>query len=219
MTETRERILSCACELYLEDGFDGFSMRKLARQVGVTAPALYRHFEGKEDLLLEIVMEGYRTQVQYLYEALGGETPAERFRRAGKAYVRFALEHPRYYEILYAWGQILGLDDPPEEIAGLLRAIQQFWMDRVRECMDAGVLRPGDPEIVARTFWALTHGMISIHQKGMLCVTDEDFPGTYLASIRHLMEGVGGGAWEAEGATGRDDAEPRMERPGSGGSR
>src|SRR5690606_6240441 len=47
MSEQRERILACACELYLTDGLDGFSMRKLARSLGVTAPALYRHYESK----------------------------------------------------------------------------------------------------------------------------------------------------------------------------
>ena len=44
MSEQREHILTCACELYLEDGLEGFSMRKLARDVGVTAPALYRYY-------------------------------------------------------------------------------------------------------------------------------------------------------------------------------
>ena len=48
MSEQRDRILSCACEMYLQDGLDGFSMRKLARVLGVTAPALYRHYESKE---------------------------------------------------------------------------------------------------------------------------------------------------------------------------
>ena len=53
-TEQRDRILACACDLYLADGLDGFSMRKLARSLGVTAPALYRHYGSKERVLLGI---------------------------------------------------------------------------------------------------------------------------------------------------------------------
>ena len=55
MSEQRERIRTLACELFLRDGADGFSMRKLARAVGVTAPALYKHYESKECLLHERV--------------------------------------------------------------------------------------------------------------------------------------------------------------------
>jgi AcrR family transcriptional regulator len=191
MTEARERILACACELYLDDGFEGFSMRKLATQVGVTAPALYRHFAGKEELLLEVVKEGYRSMVQYLYRALGGESAAERFRMAGDAYVDFALENPRYYEILYSYTQFLGLDELPEEIWALIRGVHQFWLDRVRECMESGTLRQGDPEEVARSFWAMSHGLISVYQRQMLQVDEEGFRGIYAESMCHLMEGVG----------------------------
>jgi len=199
MTEARDRILACACELYLEDGFEGFSMRKLAREVGVTAPALYRHFQGKEELLLEIVMEGYRTQTQYLYGALSGPAPVDRFRMAGDAYVRFALDHPRYYEILYSYTQFLGVEELPEEIGALIRTIHQFWLDRVRECMDAGILRPGDPDLVGRSFWALTHGMISIYQRKMLCVSEGEFRTAYAEAIGHLLDGVGTRCWPESG--------------------
>ena len=60
MPAQREKILACACELYLETGLPGFSMRKLAKNVGVTAPALYRHYDGKEKVLADVVREAYQ---------------------------------------------------------------------------------------------------------------------------------------------------------------
>ncbi|HZD04720.1 MAG TPA: TetR/AcrR family transcriptional regulator, partial [Longimicrobiales bacterium] len=90
MSEQRDRILACACDLYLEDGLEGFSMRKLARSVGVTAPALYRYYESRERVLLDVVGEAYRRLAEYLYEALKGRTPEERFRMAGDGYLSFA---------------------------------------------------------------------------------------------------------------------------------
>jgi len=196
MAETRDRILTCACDLYLDDGFEGFSMRKLARNVGVTAPALYRHFHGKEQVLLEVVGEGYRTLVQYLHPALGGRTPEERFSLAGLGYMNFALEHPRYYEILYSYTEYLGLDELPEEIRKLVAGIDQFWLDRVRECMDAGLLKLDDPKLVARTFWALSHGLLSIYHRKMLRLSEEEFRDAFSRAMRQLMTGVG-----AEGAS------------------
>lgn len=191
MIDTRERILSCACDLYLVEGLDGFTMRKLARKVGVTAPALYRHFEGKDEVLLEVVVTAYRSLIQYLHPALGGSTPRDRFARAGEGYMEFALQNPRYYEILYSYTEFLGLDELPDEIQTLIAGINQFWLDRVRECMDAGVLRPGDPEIVSRTFWALSHGLLSIYHRQMLCVSPEEIREVFTESIQQLVEGVG----------------------------
>ena len=54
-------------------------MRKLAKCVGCTAPALYRHYESKEGVMREVVAEAYRLFAQYLYRALEGRTPPERF--------------------------------------------------------------------------------------------------------------------------------------------
>jgi|GEM_PF-229493 len=191
-TEHSDRILGCACDLYLRDGFEGFSMRKLAREVGVTAPAIYRHYEGKEALLLDVVKEAYKVMAQYLYSALGGTTPEERFRMAGDAYLDFAMEHPRYYEITYSYPQFLGLDDPHPEIAPLECGIGQFWNDRVRECMDSGFLHDDDPDTVALSFWAFARGLISIQQRGLLQVGDEDFREVFRAQIARLIAGTGG---------------------------
>jgi AcrR family transcriptional regulator len=190
-SEHGERILGCACELYLRDGFEGFSMRKLAREVGVTAPALYRHYEGKEALLLDVVKEAFKVMAQHLYTALGGPDPRERFRMAGQAYLDFAMEHPRFYEITYSYHQWLGLDEPPAEIAPLACGIGQFWNDRVRECMDAGFLADDDPDAVSLALWAQAHGLISVYQRGLLGVTSDEFRELYRAQMSRLIAGVG----------------------------
>mgnify|MGYP001827429557 CR=1 FL=1 len=110
----RERILACACELYLSDGLEGFSMRKLAKTVGVTAPSLYRHYASKESVLIAVIGEAYRMFAQYLYRALAGANAAERMHRAGQEYLDFAIENPEMYEMLYVSPHHLGLDDYPE---------------------------------------------------------------------------------------------------------
>jgi len=218
MTELREKILSSACELYLDDGLQGFSMRKLARSVGVTAPALYRHFDGKEELLLEVVGEAYKVFLQYLNRGLRGGDAEERFRLAGDGYLDFALDHQRLYEMLYSYKQYLGLREVPPEVAPLACAIHQFWVDRVRECMEAGVLAPGEPEAVSRTFWGLTHGLISIHHRQMMGPLSQDaFREIFRTSMRSLMSGVGNPArMPFEGATAiAASSDPSLDRGGT----
>jgi AcrR family transcriptional regulator len=191
MTDSRARILDCACELYLEDGFDGFSMRKLARSVGVTAPALYRHYESKERLLLDVVGEAHRVLGQYLHASLEAPTPEERFSRAGRAYLEFALDHPRYFQVMYALGEFMGLDEMPEEIAERSCAVQRFWHDRVRECIEAGVLRRDDPEAIGLTLWSHAFGLISLHLLGLLDATDDEFRVLYSESFERVLLGLG----------------------------
>jgi len=190
MTEQRDRILAYACDLYLKHGLDGFSMRKLAKDVGVTAPAIYRHYEGKEAVLADVLREAHRTFSRYLYAALGAPSPLERFVAAGDRYLSFVLKHPRWYEMMHTAPEHLGMEEVPDDVEALQQATSQFWLDRVRECMDAGILREGDPEAASMTMWAHAHGMVQLYQHGCLPVDEADFREVFAASGRRLMAGV-----------------------------
>lgn len=190
MTDQRDRILECACELYLAHGLDGFSMRKLAKEVGVTAPAIYRHYDGREAVLGDVLREAHRTFSRYLYEALGAPSPLDRFIAAGEQYLRFVIEHPRWYQIMHTAPEHLGMEQVPEDIEALQQATHQFWLDRVRECMEAGILRKQDPEEASMTMWAHAHGMVQLYQQGCLPVSEAEFRELFSASGRRLMAGV-----------------------------
>jgi len=206
-SETRERILTHATELYLRDGFDGFSMRALARAVGVTAPALYRHYASKEKLLHEIMGEAYRRLSAELYTALSERTPHDRFRRSIGGYADFALANPRLYEVLFLPPSMMGDGVLPEEIESHACAVEQFFDDRVRECVAAGVLRD---ELVTHSLWAHTHGLVSLYLRGHLeekgVVSDEKFRELLESSTTRVLEGLGGTAIRAGAANGDSDA-------------
>ena len=191
MSDQREKILACACDLYLEQGLDGFSMRKLAKEVGVTAPAIYRHFQGREALLADVLREAHRAFSRYLYAALAAPTPLERFQAAGEGYLNFAIDHPRWYEMMHTAPEHLGMDTLPADLEALQAAIHQFWNDRVRECMEAGILKKGDPEETSVTMWAHAHGMVQLYHQGCFGTDHEEFRTLFKASSARLMAGVG----------------------------
>jgi AcrR family transcriptional regulator len=191
MTLHREQILEHACDLFVAEGLDGLSMRKLARSVGVTAPALYRHYESKEKVILDVIGEAYKTFSQYLSQALQGETPELRFSMTGRNYLAFALDHPQFYEVLHISPSQLGVEKLPAEASSHACAAGQFLVDRVREGMECEMLRPGDAESVARTIWAQAHGMISIYQRGLLRMEESEFKRFFLESSWRLMGGIG----------------------------
>lgn len=192
MSIRREEIIRCACDLYLSEGLEGFSMRKLAKCVGCTAPALYRHYESREEVIREVVSEAYREFTQYLYRALEGATPIERFALAGRSYLDFALEQPALYEIIYLPREILGATQVDSEVADRACAIGQFWADRVRELMEAGYLKQADPFEVSLTLWGHGHGLISIYHRGLLPArNEEEFRHVVTESFFRILEGLG----------------------------
>ncbi len=190
MSDQREEILACACDLYLSHGLAGFSMRKLAKEVGVTAPALYRHYDGREAVLADVVREAHHAFASYIYHALEAPTPLERFARAFEGYLDFALEHPRWYAIMFSGPERLGMDALPEDIEAMGCAIHQFWIDRVSECMRAGVLKDGDPLESSLTMWAHTHGMVQLYHQGHLGDDPATFRKLLKRSGARLMRGL-----------------------------
>ncbi len=191
MSKRRERILTHACDLYLRVGFEGFSMRKLARDVGVTAPALYRHFENREEVLFDVLGEAHDELFRTLSRALSGATPLERFEIAGEAYMDFSLKNPRYFQMVHAFREFMGLEEVPAEVARRHYAIQQFWDDRVRECVEAEILRPEDPAGISLTLWSHAYGLLSLYSRRLLSISEDTFRAEFRASFRRVLLGVG----------------------------
>lgn len=192
MAIQRSDIRSHATELYLCGGLRALSMRNLAARLGVTAPALYRHYGSKDEVLRDMVREAYRQSATYIHRALSAATPLDRFRRAGEENLDFALTHPRWYEMMYLSPERFGWSDYPPEVAAHAQATHQFWMDRVRECVDAGYLRAeSDIRDVGMTMWAHSHGLITIYMRGLLELSEARFRDVYRASARRMLLGLG----------------------------
>ena len=198
MATQRDEILKAACDLLVTGGLDGLSMRKLATQLGVTAPALYRYYKSKDAVLVDVVGEAFRVFAQYLYRAVEGRTPVERFRLTGRSYLAFALEHPQYYSLLHAAHDIMGREALPHEATDHASAVGQFMVDRVREGMEYGMLKPGPPETVARTIWAHAHGLVSIYHRGLFRIEEPEFRQLFMESGWHLMVGLAEPAFAEE---------------------
>jgi AcrR family transcriptional regulator len=191
MSEPRTRILASARALYLEGGMEAVTMRSVADRVGVTATALYRHFDNKEDLLGELIGQAFETFGSYLHRALSGRTPLERFRLSSEAYLDFALEQREIYRTIFMSAvperkEVL----PPEKLRCDPRSTFQFLIDRLRECIDSGDLRPDDPEQVALSVWAHVHGLVSLQICGAMGQPDEVFREMYRRSLDRLMAGL-----------------------------
>src|SRR5262245_18027136 len=104
--ETREKILEAGRELLLQEGFNGFSMRKLAAKVNYTATAIYVHFPDKEALLAELVEQEFIRFRRAFDRTAKISDPIERLRKMGMTFVEFALQRPDAFKFLFMNTQI-----------------------------------------------------------------------------------------------------------------
>nr|MBA3541734.1 TetR/AcrR family transcriptional regulator [Deltaproteobacteria bacterium] len=98
----RETLVKVALRAIAEDGLEGFTLREVARRAGVSAPAVYRHFADKDDLLVAVASECAERLAAVMVEAVerAPAHPLERFRATGIAYVRFAVAHPEHFRAI-----------------------------------------------------------------------------------------------------------------------
>ena len=178
---TRQKILEATRELCAEHGSRALSMRKVAAQVGVSATALYRHFQDKEHLLMEVCKEGFVRFGMALMRGLHGKTPLERLLLTGQGYVSFALEHPHDYRIMFL-SPHPSLEQLARQTSLAISPSFQFLVDRVSECQRAGLIEQEDPDALAMGIWANIHGLVALRLDGHLAAMDPEAFSSFCAT-------------------------------------
>ena len=160
--ELRQAILAAAGELFLEQGYERFSLRKVAERVGYSPTTIYLYFRDKDDLLFTVVEEGFERFSQQLAAAAESQEDAwERLIALGRAYVAFGLQNPVYYQLMFMQRADFLTQKPAGESQPRIASFRML-QQAVQQAIDAGVLRPGDAENYSDVLWALVHGMVSL---------------------------------------------------------
>jgi hypothetical protein len=100
--------------------------------------------------------------------------------------------------MLYTPAHTLGAEQFPDALTARIASVGQFFNDRVRECIDAGLFQRLDPQDVAVTLWAHAHGLISIYLRGCLPMDVDEFRHHFRASSRRAITGMESPSYEAE---------------------
>jgi AcrR family transcriptional regulator len=164
--ETRDRILDAARELFVAEGYDGVTMRKVAEKIEYSPTAIYVHFHDKQQLFLELCHSDYRRLAESFQQLAHIPDPVERLRQIGYGYMHFALENPNHYRMMFMTShpplpegmeKEMGKGNPEEDAYEFLRLT-------VQQALDAGAFRPDltDIDLLAQTLWAGVHGMVSL---------------------------------------------------------
>jgi AcrR family transcriptional regulator len=161
-SDLREKLLESARKLIVDKGYRGFSLREVARKTDVSATSIYIYFENKDHLIHTLIEQSINELNARLKSVMAAYIdPMERLEGFAEAYIEYALEHPREYQIIY----IVSSDEMsryPKEKFRQARQGYELLTDTIQEAVDKGLINESNPRLTAYTIWAQLHGVMSV---------------------------------------------------------
>ncbi len=157
---TREALLAAAERLIREKGAKGFSLREAARAVKVDPAMVYRHFDGRDDLVHAVADGGVGRLAKAMAQAArGAKDPELRLRRYGRAYLRFALNDASTFRLIFGPDRGRGLPGAETPFAALVQCVTDLAAKRQLDL---------DARKTAAVCWAALHGIATLALDGAL---------------------------------------------------
>jgi len=188
--DLRRAILDTTRHLLLEEGYNALSMRRIARSVGCSATSIYLHFESKDALVHALIDEGMDRLFQALEDAAPSDAPPlARVEALCRVYVRFGLENPEYYEVMFLLHPERMARYPAEKYRRARRNLECF-AAAIQEGAEAGLIGDDqDVEVATSVLWTALHGAVALLLARRIDVRiDQE---TYVESvIRYALTGL-----------------------------
>ena len=170
--QLRRQIIDAARELFVSEGYENVSMRKIADKIEYSPTVIYLYFKDKADLLDSACQEtllGLLDTVELLKR--DKNNPVEALRKSGKAYVEFGLEYPQDYKLTFVirpqFQKGLGLEE-----GSVGERVFSYLCAMVSECVRQKAFRQVAVETTGQALWSAVHGVT------LLLIDFPDFPWT-----------------------------------------
>ncbi len=166
--DLRAALLDEATVMLAEGGVASITMRALGQSLGVSRAAPYRHFSDRAELLVAVAATGFRSLGDQLKDMNAGRSRSsvERFRNMGEVYVRFAVENPTHYRLMYSREGPSRRDRPELREAG--NDLFDQLVDVIESCQRSGDIIRADPRAQAYVAWSAVHGLASLLIEGQI---------------------------------------------------
>ncbi|MBM3783436.1 MAG: TetR/AcrR family transcriptional regulator [Acidobacteria bacterium] len=161
--QLRLKILSAASELFLNEGFEAVSMRKIADRIEYAASTIYLYFKNKDELIAGICTDTFEILIERLSELeQRGLAPMEELEGGLRCYIKFGLENPHQYRLVFNNPFPDDHSHEMQEANGLGLQALQFLARCIDRCRRSGDLAPGDALSDAMVVWMCVHGVTSV---------------------------------------------------------
>jgi AcrR family transcriptional regulator len=156
--EIRSLILGSARKSLVRQGYENFSLRNLAQQIGYSPAAIYRYFKSKDEIVACLTRESFDLLIKASSSIVSkpDEDPVSVLKRGMHAYVAFGLENPDHYRIAFLLGG--GEANGPQRPRAAYDALRA----RIQRCIERGRICRADADLLAQSLWAAAHGVTSL---------------------------------------------------------
>lgn len=179
----RQEILDAASELFVREGYENVSMRRIAEKIEYSPTTIYLYFKDKAELLENVCRETFDRLVKRLSKILQQPgDPVECLKRGLIAYIQFGLENPHHYRATFMMPIPDDLDEKAmhESNSPGMQAFS-FLRRGISECIEKGKMPAKDVELASQELWAGIHGLTS------LLIVHESFPWVGRDRLIHSM--------------------------------
>lgn len=161
--------LDAARELFREEDYQSVTLRKIAEKIGCSPTAIYLHYKDKHALVLHLIVEGFQLLSNYIAENSLLDDPVESLRKSSLAYIRFGLEQPHYYRLMFQ------LQDPElrklcwensDQVSGGCFGVLLEKIARIRA--SGRLALPHDDLMIAHILWSGLHGAVCLGLSDLL---------------------------------------------------
>jgi AcrR family transcriptional regulator len=161
--EIRKAILDASMKLFVEQGYENVSIRKIADLIEYSPTTVYLYFKDKNEILFNLHEIGFQKMGEYTAPLWTIKNPLVRLHKMGEYYMQFGLENPEFYDLMFI------LKAPME---GLKVVEKCEWKsgdqaigrlkETLQECMDKKLVEKGDVDAISMVIWGMVHGMVSL---------------------------------------------------------
>jgi AcrR family transcriptional regulator len=158
----RQALVDAALDLITRQGPTGFTLSEAAKQAGVTPAAVYRHFEGREDLIAEAARQGYEIfaeVMQVAYES-GQPSALAAFEATGRAYLAFARKYPGHYIAMFESSISVNRTPDLAQAASRARAVLETAASELSQHIPPEKRPPAS--MFSAHIWAMSHGVVEL---------------------------------------------------------
>ncbi|HVU12612.1 MAG TPA: TetR/AcrR family transcriptional regulator [Phototrophicaceae bacterium] len=182
-------ILKAAGEIFLRRGYEGFSLRQVAEEIGYSPGTIYLYFANKDDLLRALAHQGFDDFSRMLETVSASSAdPLDRMIALWRGYVVFGLQNPAFYRLIFMERPDFFVNDQAENAPKWEEAFA-IWSSVMNDAVRAGKIRADDPVKTSDAIWSALHGIVALANR-MPDFTAERALGAADAAIEMIIKGL-----------------------------
>jgi AcrR family transcriptional regulator len=186
---TSQRIYGCALRVLEAEGPQAVTMRRIAKELGITPMAIYHHFPSRDALLSAVVDAEFARLVEFIASTSGKRSFESTMIHLMDGYIDYALTHPRIFDYVFASPRP-GARRFPDDFRARRSPTLNLTADIVCSEMKQGKLKRDDVWEVAMELWAHVHGYVALWRAGRFCLSEEEFRKLVHRSLKRLLYGL-----------------------------